>query len=95
MNQSQFTSFLKTLIGFAAGFISAKGWVSADTATAIAGALMAFVPLAWGWFSHTDLANIQTAAATPEVSTIAIKPTATDGIAAAASDPTQPKIVHQ
>ena len=95
MNQEQFLSWVKTTLGFAAGYFVARGYVSESTAEALVGAAVALVPLVWGLLAHTKLAQIKQAASLPEVSSVVIKPSATNGIAAAASDPTQPKIVKQ
>ncbi len=48
-----------------------------------------------GALSHTDAGKIAAAAALPDVAKIEVKPTATDGVAAAAADPAQPKVVTQ
>jgi hypothetical protein len=93
MTQEQFLSWLKTTLGFVAGVAVAKGYISDQGATAIIGAVIAVVPLVWGFIANTKLAQIKTTAALPEVSSVVIKPSATNGIAAAAADPLQPKIV--
>ena len=95
MNQEQFISWLKTTLGFVSGVVVANGYISESAATAITGAAIAIAPLVWGFLSNTKLAQIKQAASLPEVSSVVIKPSATNGIAAAASDPAQPKIVKQ
>lgn len=92
MTQEQFLSWLKTTMGFAAGYLVAKGYITESIATAISGATIAVAPLVWGYLSNTKLALIKNVSNMPEVKSVVIAPTTGNGIAAAAADPAQPKI---
>jgi len=43
---------IRVLLGAAAGFATGKGYVDADTATALVGVATALIPMAWSWWSH-------------------------------------------
>ncbi|MDE2105528.1 MAG: hypothetical protein KGL39_50340 [Patescibacteria group bacterium] len=49
----------------------------------------------WSQLIKTDTAKVAAAAALPDVAKIIVKPTASDGIADMAADPTKPKVVTQ
>lgn len=91
MNQAQFTSWVKTTLGFLSGVAvpygigTSNGWV---TATGIA---VGIAPYVWGYIAHTALANAETAAATPGV-TVKVGPDAPASLQAAAADPAVPAI---
>lgn len=93
--QAQFTTWVQTTLGFIAGWAAGKGYGDASLWTALTGIVMAVVPLVWGYLANTKLAQVKQAAALPEVAAVVIKPSATNGIANAASDPDQPKIQAQ
>jgi hypothetical protein len=46
----------------------------------------------WSQLTKTDTAKLAAVAALPDVTKIIVKTTSTDGVAAAAADPAQPKI---
>jgi hypothetical protein len=92
MNQEQFISWLKTTLGFIAGFVVAKGYISESAATAISGAVIAIAPLVWGYVSNTKFAQIKQASTLPEVARVVLKSDVGNDLAAAAADPAQPKI---
>jgi hypothetical protein len=95
MTQEQFLSWLKTTMGLIAGIAGSYGVGNANIWAMISAIVIGIAPYVWGYIANTKLAQIQKAAALPEVSSVVIKPLATNGIAAAAADPTQPKIVKQ
>jgi hypothetical protein len=95
MTQAQFASWLKTTLGFAAGIAVAKGWISASAGEGLIGVALAVVPLVWGFLGNTVLAQVQQTSALEDVQKVVLKPSVGDGLAAAAADPSQPKIVKQ
>lgn len=64
-----------------------------NTQQAIGVAVSGIVVGVWSQLTKTDAAKIAAAAALPDVAQITVKSTATDGVAAAAADPTQTKVV--
>lgn len=58
MNQSQFLSWLTTTLGLVGSALVTKGVIDAQTWTLISGIVLAIVPLAWGYFVHTDTSKI-------------------------------------
>lgn len=95
MTQAQFESWLKTTLGFVAGVAVAKGWISDSTATALTGVAIALVPLVWGYLRNTVLAQVKQTSSLPDVEKVVLKSSVQNGLAAAAADPSQPKIVKQ
>jgi hypothetical protein len=93
--QAQFTTWIQTTLGFIAGWAAGKGYGDANLWAGITSIVVAAVPLVWGFISNTKLAQVKQAAALPEVAAVVIKSSATNGVAAAAADPTQPKIKAQ
>lgn len=92
MNQSQFMSLVKTLLGAAGGFVIAKGWTDASTVASVSGAALMLAPLLWGLISHTDAANAQTVAAVDGVKVV-VAPNAPYALQALARDPSVKDIV--
>lgn len=90
--QMQFSDWVKTTIAGIAGWAIGHGYGDANLWALIGGVAMLLVPYAWGWVSGTKLAQVQKVAAMPEVASVVIKPSTGNGIAAAAADPSQPKI---
>ena len=83
----------------AAGFVAlvAKypvlgNYVDPAIQTQIAAAIAAIAVGAWSQLTKTDASKIAAVAALPEVTKITISPTAADGAAKVAADPTQPKV---
>jgi hypothetical protein len=102
MNLDQVLSLLRVLlsVGGPVGALLVARGMSADQVTAlstsiitICGALPPVIAAVWGAFAHTDSAKMSAVAALPGVAQIIVKTSATDGVAAAAADPTQTKIV--
>lgn len=92
MNQEQFTSWIKTTLGVVGGVATTYGVGTSSVWMGITGVAVTLAPLAWGYLSNTHLAQVQRAAAIPDVAKVVMKSSATNGLAAAAADPRQPKI---
>jgi hypothetical protein len=102
MNLDQILSILRVVlsVGGPVGALLVARGMSADQVTAlstsiitICGALPPIIAAVWGAFAHTDEAKVAAAAALPGVAAVVVKVSASDGVAAAAADPTQPKVV--
>jgi hypothetical protein len=59
----------------------------------ISGAVLMLAPIVWSMYVHTDGQKIAAVTAMPGVAQIIVKTSADDGAAAAAADPTQPKVI--
>lgn len=104
MNSDQVVMIIRWLLsvgGPVGAYLVSRGY-PADQITglqtaiiSLCGAVPPLVSFIWGYFSHTDSANIKKVEANPGVAQIIIKPTATNGTAAAAADPARPKVVTQ
>lgn len=88
--------------GVGAAFVAAVArwpvlgaYLAPDVQTQLAAALAALVVGAWSQLTKTDDAKMKMTEALPDVANIVVKPTATDGVAAAAADPTRTKVVTQ
>ena len=97
MNQDQLLSLLRTVLQVAGTAIVAHGTLGINGAMweQISGGIIVLAPTIWMMFARTDKAAIATVAAMPDVTKITVKASATDGVAAAAADPTQTKVVTQ
>lgn len=102
MNTEQFWSALRALVAaggpvavllIALGFPAVQVGIWSGAALAAIGAAAVIWPLVSGFLSHTDAAKLAAVSAMPDVTTITVKPTATDGVGAALADPEQPKVV--
>ena len=76
MNWEQISSILRHVLTFGGGFIVAKGWVSAETMTAIIGAIITIGGAIWAVFNKTPASIVASAAALPEVQSIKLEPSA-------------------
>lgn len=91
-NSDQFMMLIRWALSIAAGFAVGHG-VSDSTWQLISGIVIAVAPLLWGYFVHTDSAKLAAVEALPDVKSIIVKPSATDGVAAAVKDVSRPKVV--
>ncbi|GJD63318.1 Pam3-gp28 family putative phage holin [Methylobacterium frigidaeris] len=74
MNQDQLTTLLRTLLQFGGGIAVGRGWIDADTATALTGALVTLLVTAWGLYVRRNAGLVASAAALPAVKTILADP---------------------
>lgn len=70
-------------------------YIDPSTQTQLAAVVATLVVGVWQQLTKTDNAKVKAAAALPGVAQVVVKKTATDGVAAAAADPAQPKVVTQ
>ena len=70
MNSEQLTSLLRTILQFAGGIAVGRGWIDAETSTAIIGALVTISVTAWSLYTHRSAGLVASAAAVPSVQTI-------------------------
>lgn len=104
MNQSQFTSFLKTSLGALGGSLLTYAvshginvpavLVGPEAISFYVGLNALVAPYIWGWLAHTPLGNALTATETLGV-TVKVGPDAPVELKAAAADPTIPKITKE
>ena len=85
--------------GVAAGFVAAiakwpilGAYVDPAVQVQIAAVAASIIVGAWSQLTKTDDAKLRAVEAMPDVANVRIKPTATDGAAAAAADPSRPKV---
>ena len=97
MNSAQLISILSTVLKILGTIVVAHGTFGINGAIweQISGGILMIAPVVWDMFRHTDGATVKAAAALPEVAQVVVKQNATDGVAAAAADPNQPKVVTQ
>lgn len=74
MNSEQLTSLLRTVLQVAGGMAIGRGWVDAETATAITGAIVTIAATAWSLYTRRSAGLVASAAAVPGVSTIVAAP---------------------
>jgi hypothetical protein len=92
-NQDQAKSAARTALTALLGFAAGRKWLGEDT-VALLGTLAPIAwPFIWGLLAHSDKAKVEAAAALPDVDKVVVKPTATNGVAAAVADPNLPKVV--
>ena len=82
MNWEQISSILRHVLTFGGGFIVAKGWVSAETMTAVVGAIITIGGAIWAVVNKTPTNIVASAAALPEVQSIKLEPSAPSTMAA-------------
>lgn len=70
MNQEQIASLLRTILQVGGGIAVGRGWIDADTATAVIGALVTLAVTAWGLYARRNTGLVQSAAALPQVAQI-------------------------
>ncbi|PIK74438.1 hypothetical protein CS379_02550, partial [Methylobacterium frigidaeris] len=68
------TTLLRTLLQFGGGIAVGRGWIDADTATALTGALVTLLVTAWGLYVRRNAGLVASAAALPAVKTILADP---------------------
>jgi hypothetical protein len=97
MNQDQLLSLLRTLLQVIGTAVVTHGTLGINGAMweQISGAIIIIAPTIWSMYAHTDKANLAKVTAMPDVTQVVVKSTATDGVADAANDPTQTKVVTQ
>lgn len=96
-NNEQLLSLLRAILQIVGTSLMAKGVVTTADWTTYSGAIMMIVPIAWGYFAHTNSAKLAAVEAMPEVAKIVVKPTTDSSpeIVAAAEDPSRSKVVTQ
>lgn len=67
MNTEQFTSLLRTVLQVAGSVAVGRGWVDAETSTAIAGAVVTLAATAWSLWAHRNDALVKAAEKVPGV----------------------------
>jgi TRAP-type C4-dicarboxylate transport system permease large subunit len=92
MNQTQVLGIAKIIVPVVITYAVGRGWVSESAAGEITAAIVTLIAALWSFEAHTDSANLATVEAMPDVKTIVVSRTSTDGVAAAAGDPTRPKV---
>ncbi|TGD96483.1 hypothetical protein [Methylobacterium nonmethylotrophicum] len=80
MNQEQLTTLLRTLLQFGGGIAVGRGWLDADTATALTGALVTLLVTAWGLYVRRNAGLVAAAAAVPAVAAILADPATAQAI---------------
>jgi hypothetical protein len=95
ITQAQVFSWLKTALGIVGSSLATSGVVNAATWQIITGVVVALFPLVWGYFANTILAQVKSTSALLDVDKVVLKTSAGGGLATAAADPNQPKIVKQ
>lgn len=82
MNSEQLTSLLRTVLQFAGGIAVGRGWIDAETSTAIVGALVTIAVTLWGLYARRNTGLVAAAAAVPGVQTITAAPALADKVPA-------------
>lgn len=54
MNMDQLWMLVRTSLTFGAGILVTRGLITSDQANTAVGALMTLVPIAWGFWTHTE-----------------------------------------
>lgn len=73
MTQDQLLAVLRQLLSFAGGFAVARGWLTNEQLTAIAGLIPPVVAIWWVWRRSSPSGQIAAVAANPDVSKIVAK----------------------
>ena len=94
-NGAQLLSLLRTVLSVVGTLVVAHGSLGINGAMweQISGAVLMLAPIVWSMYVHTDGQKIAAVTAMPGVAQIIVKTSADDGAAAAAADPTQPKVI--
>lgn len=99
LNQSQVMGILRAVVPAAIAYAVGRGWIPSADSAGITNAILtlatAFGAAVWSSAAHTDNAIIKEASANPQIAQIVVKSSAVDGTAAAAADPSLPKVVKQ
>ena len=93
-NQTQVFGQLRIVIAALVGWAAGRHLIGDDTASLIVTVAPIAWPMVWSWLSSTHYRMIATVAGlrSEGVRGIIISPDATDGVAAAAADPTLPTV---
>nr|USU31138.1 hypothetical protein NG677_17570 [Methylobacterium sp. OTU13CASTA1] len=83
MNSEQLTSLLRTVLQFAGGIAVGRGWIDAETSTAIIGALVTISVTAWSLYVRRSAGLVASAAAVPGVTSILAAPKIANAVASA------------
>ncbi|MGF3025534.1 hypothetical protein ACQVP2_22250 [Methylobacterium aquaticum] len=89
MNQEQLTTLLRTLLQFGGGIAVGRGWIDADTATALTGALVTLIVTVWGLYVRRNAGLVASAAAVPAVKAILADPVTANAIPSAKVQPAE------
>lgn len=73
MTQDQILAVLRQLLSFGGGFVVAKGWLTSEQLTALAGLLPPLIAIVWVFRKSSPAAQIEAAAKNPDVSKIVTK----------------------
>lgn len=92
MTQAQFESWVKTTLGIIGSVATTYGVGNSNVWAMVSGVAIALIPFVWGYLGNTKLAQVQQISQLPEVEKVVLKPSAGNGLAIAAADPSQPKI---
>lgn len=93
MNQDQFLSFVRNIIGIGGGYAIGRGWLNSEQVTMLGGIAAAIIPFVWSFTAHTDSAKIKAVAALPDIRKIITVPDPKNpDVKAAATDTYQPKV---
>lgn len=74
MTQDQVLAVLRQLLSFGGGFVVAKGWLTSEQLTALAGLLPPVVAIVWVFRKSSPSAQIAAVAANPTVKKIVTDP---------------------
>lgn len=73
MTQDQLLAVLRQLLSFGGGFAVARGWLTNEQLTAVAGLIPPMVAIWWVWRRSSPGGQIAAVAANPDVSKIVAK----------------------
>ncbi|KMO21059.1 hypothetical protein [Methylobacterium platani] len=89
MNQEQLTALLRTLLQFGGGIAVGHGWIDAETATAVSGALLTLLVTAWSLYARRNAGLVAAAAAVPAVKAILADPATAQAVPSAKVRPAE------
>lgn len=87
MNSEQLTSLLRTVLQVAGGIAIGRGWIDAETATAVTGALVTIAATAWSLYTRRSAGLVASAAAVPGVTSITAAPKIANAVESAKVQP--------
>ena len=93
MNTNVVMGILRAVVPGLVAYAAGRGWISAGEAGEISAAIITLGMAAWSATTNTDAAHVATVAALSGVAAVVTKISASDGVAAAAADPTQTKVI--
>ena len=93
-NSDQLLSFLRTILKIAGALIVAHGTMGINGAMweQLSGGIIMIAPVVWDMFVHTDAGKLAAVEAMPQVKKITVTADADNAVAAAAADPSRPKV---